>query len=93
MWVCHVEGCSFSPGHEPLTSPNLGPPISGLLVSLACGFPHCLGFSNGSVRGSFLVAYASLFQGGFWQGGPWEVGKTYGLESPVSFDLSFPGWW
>ena len=32
--------------HELLTSPNLGLPASGLLVSLACDFSHCLGFRD-----------------------------------------------
>lgn len=55
MWVCHVEGCSFSPVHELLTSPNLGPPTSGLLVSLACDFSHCLGFPHRSVQASLIA--------------------------------------
>ena len=40
--------------HELLTSPNLGPPASGLLVSLAFDFSHCLGFCE-SVQASLIA--------------------------------------
>ena len=38
-----------------------------------------------SDSGSFLVVNASLSQDGFQQEGFWEVGRTYGLASPLSF--------
>ena len=34
---------------------------------------------------SFLVAHASLSQDGFHRGGFWEVNRTFGLKSPLSF--------
>ena len=55
MWVCHVEGCSFSPGTRAADFPNLGPPTSGLLVSLACDFSYCLGFPDRSVQASLIA--------------------------------------
>ena len=59
--------------------------VSGFMgIGLVSG----LSLASHSELGSFLVAYASLIQGGFWQGGSWEVDKTCGLESPISFDLS-----
>ena len=61
-----------------------------LTVSGFMGIGLVSGWSLASLSelGSFLVAYTSLIQGGFWQGGPWEAGKTYGLESPISFEFS-----
>ena len=44
-----------------------------------------LSLGNHSDSGSFLVVHASLSQDGFQQKGFWEVGRTYGLESPLSF--------
>ena len=44
-----------------------------------------LSLANHSDSGSFLVARASLRQDGFQRGGFWEVGRTYGLASPLSF--------
>ena len=44
--------------------------------------------ANHCDSGSFLVACASLSQDGLQQGGFWEVGRTYGLASPLFFDLS-----
>ena len=38
--------------------------------------------------GSLLVVHALFTQVGFQRGGFWEVGRTHGLVSPLSFDLS-----
>ena len=38
--------------------------------------------------GSLLVVHALFTQVGFQRGGFWEVGRTHGLLSPLSFDLS-----
>ena len=60
--------------------------VSGFMgIGLVSG----LSLASHSELGSFLVAYASLIQGGLWQGRSWEAGKTYRLESPISFDLSW----
>ena len=44
---------------------------------------------------SFLVVRASLNQDGFQQEGFWDIDRTYGLESPLSFwpFLNSSGWW
>ena len=52
------------------------------------GLVSGLSLANHSDSGSFLVAHVSLNQDGFQLDGFWEVGRTYGLESPLSFDLS-----
>ena len=44
-----------------------------------------LSLANHSDSGSFLVTCASLSQDGFQREGFWEVGRTYGLASPLSF--------
>ena len=57
--------------------------------SLALGLVFMFSQTSHSDSGSFLVAHGSLSQEGFQWGGFWEVGRTYGLESPLSpFDLS-----
>ena len=43
--------------------------------------------ANHSDLGPFQVAHTWLSQDGFQQGGFWEVGRTYGLASPLSFYL------
>lgn len=60
------------------------------------GVSFGLSLANHADSGSFLVARASLSQGGFQWGGFWEVGRTYGPESPLpywpsldSFDWSY----
>ena len=66
--------------------------VSGFTV---LGLVFGLSLSNHSNSGSFLGVLASLSQDGFQWGGFWEVGRTYGLASPVSF-WPFPnssGWW
>ena len=56
--------------------------VSGCIVmGLALG----LSLANHSASGSFLVARASLSQAGFQQRVFWEVGRTCGLVSPLSF--------
>ena len=55
-----------------------------MLMGLVSG----LSLANHCDLGSFLVACASLSQDGLQQGGFWEAGRTYGLASPLSFDLS-----
>ena len=44
-----------------------------------------LSLANHSDLESFLLAQASLSQDGFQQEGFWEVGRTCGLESTLSF--------
>ena len=57
--------------------------------SLALGLVSMFSQTSLSDSGSFLVARGSLSQEGFQCRGFWEVGRTYGLESPLSpFDLS-----
>ena len=66
--------------------------VSGFMViGLASGFS----LANHSDSGSFLVACTSLSQDGIQRGGFWEVGRTYGLVSPLSFwpFLNYSGWW
>ena len=56
--------------------------VSGFMVmALVSG----LSLANRSDLGSFLVACALLSQDGFQQEGSWEVGRTYGLASPLFF--------
>ena len=56
---------------------------------LALGLVSMFSQTSHSDSGSFLVARGSLSQEGFQWRGFWEVGRTYGLESPLSpFDLS-----
>ena len=47
--------------------------------------------ANHSDSESFPVAFASFSQGGFQREGFWEAGRTYGLVSSLSFDLSVGG--
>ena len=66
--------------------------VSGFTV---IGLVSGLSPANHSDPRSFLVAWASLSQDGFQWEGFWEVGRTSGLESPLSF-WPFPnssGWW
>ena len=54
--------------------------VSGFMVK---GFlPRSLASHSNSAY--FLVVHTSLCQGGFLRGF-WEVGRTYGLASPLSF--------
>ena len=63
-------------------------------ISLPCGShfqAYDDGISLGLISGrhsdsaSFLAVHASLSQDGFHWGGFWEVNRTFGLKSPVSF--------
>ena len=57
-----------------------------VLGFMVMGLASGLSLANHSDSRSFLVACASLSQGGFQQEGFWEVGRTcYGLVSPPSF--------
>ena len=47
-----------------------------------------LSLADLSDSGSFPVAHTSLSQDGFQRGGFWEVGRIYGLGSPLL--LTFP---
>ena len=47
-----------------------------------------LSLANRSDSGSFMVARASFSQDRFKSEGLWEVGRTYGLESPFGFSQS-----
>ena len=71
----------------------------GGLLCHSLGFSGRVGFrsslANHPDSGSLLVACTTLCQDGFQWEGFWEVGRTYGLESPLSF-WAFPnysGWW
>ena len=66
--------------------------VSGFMVF---GLVSGLSLASHSELGSFLGAYASLGWDEFQQGEFWEVGRTYGLESPISFWLlqNSSGWW
>ena len=48
------------------------------------GFVFRLSLANPSDSGSFLVVSLLLSQNGFKQEGFREVGRAYGLESPLS---------
>ena len=56
--------------------------VSGFMVR---GLVSGLSLANHSDSVSFLVVHALLDQDGLQQGGFWEVGRTYGLGSPLSF--------
>ena len=55
--------------------------ISGFMVIVLVSG---LSLASHSELGSFLGAHTSLSQDGF-QEGSWEVGRTSGLQSPISF--------
>ena len=57
-----------------------------LVMGLVSGFS----LADHSDSGSFLVAHASLSQGGFQRRGFWEVGRTYGVVSVSSLFLTLP---
>ena len=52
---------------------------------IALGLVSRLSLANHSDSGSFLVACSSLSQDGCQREGFWEVGRTCGLMSPLSF--------
>ena len=52
---------------------------------MVMGLVSGLSLANHSDSGSSLVPCASLSQDGFQREGFWEVGRTYGLASPLSF--------
>ena len=84
------KDCS-PPGDESSCSATW-PMVSNFLVMglvLGCLWPVML------MQGPTWVACASLSQDGFQWEGFWEVGRTYGLVSPVSFwpFLNSPTWW
>ena len=56
--------------------------FSGFMVM---GLVSGLSLANHSDSGSFLVGAQLLSKDGFQRGGFWEVGRTYGLVSPLSF--------
>ena len=60
--------------------------VSGFMV---IGLVSGLSLASHSEWGCFLGAHTSLSQDGFQRGGYWEVGRTYGLESHISFDISW----
>ena len=56
--------------------------ISGFMV---IGLVSGLSLASYSESGSFLGAHTSLSRDGFQRGGSWEVGRTSGLQSLISF--------
>ena len=66
-----------------------------LLGFMVVGLVSWLFLANRSDSGSFLVAHSLLSQDRFQWEGFWEVGRTYGLASPLSFwpFLNSPCWW
>ena len=56
--------------------------VSGFMV---IGLVSGLSLASHSELGSFLGAHASLSRDGFQRGGSWEVARTSGLQSPISF--------
>lgn len=60
-------------------------PVSGFTVMWLISR---LSLANRSDSGSFMVARASFSQDRFKSEGLWEVGRTYGLESPFGFSQS-----
>ena len=56
--------------------------VSGFMVS---GLVSWLSVANHFDSWLFLVARISLSSNGFQQEGFWEVSRTYGLASPLSF--------
>ena len=56
--------------------------VSGFMV---IGLVSGLSLASHSELESFLGAHASLSRGGFQRGGSWEVARTSGLQSPISF--------
>ena len=61
-------------------------PVSGFM---GMGLVPGLSLASHSDSGSLLVVNTSLSQGGFQQGGFWEVGRMYGPANPLFFGL-FP---
>ena len=60
--------------------------VSGFMVM---GLVSRLSLANHSDSGSLLVVSALLSQDGFQRGGSWEVGRTYGLVSLLTFPEFF----
>ena len=56
--------------------------VSGFIVM---GLVSRLSLANHSDSGSFLVVCSSFSQDEFQQEGFWEVNRTFGLESSLSF--------
>ena len=56
-----------------------------ILGFMVIGLLSSLSLAKHSDPGSFLVVHALLNQDGLQQGGFWEVSRTYGLGSPLSF--------
>ena len=56
--------------------------VSGFMVM---GLVPGLSLASHSDSGSFLVVNTLLSQGGFQQGGFWEVGRMYRLANPLCF--------
>ena len=52
-----------------------------MVIELVLGLVLASHFDSGS----FLEACPSFSQDGFQRGGFWEVGRTYGLKSSLSF--------
>ena len=66
--------------------------VSGFMV---IGLLSRLSLASHSDSGSFLVLFSLLVQDRFQWEGFWEIGRTYGLMSPVSFwcFTNSSGWW
>ena len=58
--------------------------VAPSLGFMMMGFVSTLSLASHSDSGSFLVLHTSLSQDGFQPIGFWEIGRTCGLESPLS---------
>ena len=67
------------------TQENCSATWLAVLGFMVMGLFSGLSLANPSDSGSFLMTRASLSQAGFQQEAFWEVGRTYGLGSPLSF--------
>ena len=77
------------------TQENCSATLLTVLGFMVMGLVSRLSLANDSASGSFLVVCTWLNQDGFQWEGFCEVGRTYGLASPLSFwpFLNSSGWW
>ena len=67
------------------TQENCSATWLAILGFMGMGLVSGSSLANRSDSEPFLVAHASLGQDGFQREGFWEVGRTYGPVSPLSF--------
>ena len=78
-------GCPGREGQGKGTQDNCSTMWLAVSDFMMMGLVSGLSLANHSDSLSFLVVHTLLNQDGIQQGGFWEVGRTYGLGSPLSF--------